>query len=74
MRTAPDSINCTQCGAGLTVLGGGRVRTHVCSYCGAQLDVQDGFRVIAQFIDMERPKSPFDIGMEGELWGPCRSP
>ncbi|MEO9822917.1 MAG: DUF4178 domain-containing protein [Paracoccaceae bacterium] len=62
-------FNCTECGAGLDVLGGGRVRVHGCSYCGAQLDVQDDYRVIAQYRDMVRPKTPYDLGMKGMLWG-----
>ncbi|RZW06625.1 MAG: DUF4178 domain-containing protein [Rhodobacteraceae bacterium] len=63
------AFNCTQCGAGQDLLGGGRVRVHVCGYCGSELDVQDDFRVIAQFRDMVRPETPFDPGMEGTLWG-----
>ena len=62
-------LNCTQCGAGLDVLGGGRVKTHVCSYCGAELDAQDDYRVIQQFRDMKRPETPFDLGMTGNIWG-----
>ncbi|MCG6884163.1 MAG: DUF4178 domain-containing protein [Silicimonas sp.] len=62
------SFNCTQCGAGLDALGGGRVQTHVCPYCGAELDAQDGYKVLARFRDMERPETPFDIGMTGTLW------
>lgn len=62
-------INCTDCGAGLDVLGGGRVRVHVCSYCGAELDAQDDYKVLAKFRDMRRPISPFQLGMTGQLWG-----
>ena len=62
-------LNCTECGAGLDVLGGGRVKTHVCSYCGAMLDAQDDYRVIQQFRDMKRPETPFDLGVSGTLWG-----
>ena len=62
-------LNCTECGAGLDVLGGGRVKTHVCSYCGAELDAQDDYKVIQQFRDMKRPETPFDLGMTGVLWG-----
>ena len=69
MTGVVQSLNCTQCGAGLDVLGGGRVRTHVCSYCGAELDAQDGYKVVAQFRDMQRPRTPFDLGMTGTLWG-----
>ncbi len=69
MTGTVESFNCTSCGAGQDLLGGGRVRVHVCSYCGAELDVQDDFRIIAQFRDMDRPRTPFDLGMEGTLWG-----
>lgn len=69
MSNATLKLNCTQCGAGLDVLGGGRVKTHVCSYCGAEMDAQDDYRVIQQFRDMRRPETPFDLGMTGELWG-----
>lgn len=62
-------LNCTQCGAGLDVLGGGRVQTHICPYCGSELDAQDDYKVITQFRDMERPNTPFDIGQVGDLWG-----
>lgn len=62
-------FNCTDCGAGLDVLGGGRVSIHGCPYCGAQLDAQDDYRVIARYRDMVRPDTPFDLGMTGMLWG-----
>ena len=67
--SASTAINCTQCGAGLEVLGGGRVRAHVCGYCGAELDAQDNYKVLRQFKGMKRPTSPFQIGMEGEIDG-----
>ena len=52
------------------MLGGGRVKTHICSYCGAELDAQDDYKVIQQFRDMVRPGSPLSIlGMTGEIWG-----
>ena len=63
------SIDCPNCGAGLDVLGGGRVATRVCGYCGAQLDASDGFRVLSVFADMARPASPFALGMEGAVDG-----
>ncbi|MDJ0637431.1 MAG: DUF4178 domain-containing protein [Paracoccaceae bacterium] len=70
MSTArASSFNCTECGAGLDALGGGRVRVHICSYCGAELDAQDDYKVLAKYRDLERPASPFSIGMTGELWG-----
>ncbi len=57
------SINCTQCGAGLSVLGGGRVRSHVCGYCGAVLDTQDNYKVLTSIGKRDHPDSPVRIGM-----------
>ncbi|MGI3185384.1 DUF4178 domain-containing protein [Nioella aestuarii] len=66
---ATTSVNCTSCGAGLDVLGGGRVMVHVCPYCGAELDAQDDYKVIAKFDGLMRPDSPFRIGMSGKIKG-----
>ncbi len=63
------SINCTSCGAGLDVLGGGRVQTHYCGYCGAELDAQDNYKTLAQHRDLHRPDSPFTIGQIGVIKG-----
>lgn len=63
------TINCTACGAGLDVLGGGRVTTHVCAYCGTQLDALNNYRSLQKFDQLNRPDSPFAIGMTGVLWG-----
>ena len=63
------SVDCTNCGAGLPVLGGGRVTTQICGYCGASLDANDAYRVLAVHAGMERPASPFRIGMAGEIDG-----
>lgn len=63
------SINCTNCGAGLPVLGGGRVTTQVCGYCGASLDANDAYRVLEIWDGMERPRSPFSLGMTGQIEG-----
>jgi len=57
------SINCTSCGAGLSVLGGGRVLTHVCGYCGAVLDAQDAYKVLDSIGKRNHPDSPVQIGM-----------
>lgn len=57
------SINCTQCGAGLSVLGGGRVLSHVCGYCGAVLDAQDDYRILTSIGKRDHPASPVRIGM-----------
>ena len=71
MSRAPEltTINCTSCGAGLDVLGGGRVAAHICGYCGAELDAQHDYQVLARFDGLERPDSPFRIGMTGTLFG-----
>lgn len=63
------SINCTSCGAGLSVLGGGRVAAQVCDYCGAVLDATDAYKVLAQYRGMERPSTPFTPGMRGQIDG-----
>ncbi|MWB76681.1 DUF4178 domain-containing protein [Pseudooceanicola sp. 216_PA32_1] len=63
------AINCTNCGAGLDVLGGGRVMSHVCGYCGSELDAQDNYRVLRRYADLVRPDSPLAIGMTGTLDG-----
>ncbi|SEW38021.1 protein of unknown function [Cognatiyoonia koreensis] len=68
-KAALTSINCTSCGAGLDVLGGGRVQTHVCGYCGSQLDAQDHYKVLQKFTDLPRPETPFQIGMQGTVEG-----
>lgn len=63
------AINCTQCGAGQSVLGGGRVKAVGCEYCGAILDAQDDFKVLAQYRDLRRPATPFMLGQTGTLFG-----
>ena len=63
------TINCTSCGAGLDVLGGGRVQVHVCGYCGSELDAQHNYKVLKTFADLERPDSPLKIGMVGNIQG-----
>lgn len=69
LAAATTSVNCTSCGAGLDVLGGGRVMVHICPYCGAELDAQDNYAVIAKFDGLKRPDSPFRIGMAGKIKG-----
>lgn len=63
------SINCTSCGAGLSVLGGGRVAARACEYCGALLDAQDNYRVLERHGRLPRPASPMSLGMTGVLEG-----
>ncbi|WP_083096056.1 DUF4178 domain-containing protein [Pseudophaeobacter leonis] len=71
MSRNPDlkSINCTACGAGLDVLGGGRVTVHICAYCGTALDTLDNYRALQKFDMLKRPDSPIKIGMSGQLYG-----
>ncbi len=63
------AINCTACGAGLDVLGGGRVTSHICSYCGTELDVLDDYKALRKFNDVARPNTLFPIGTTGHLRG-----
>lgn len=63
------SVNCASCGAGLNVLGGGRVTVHVCSYCGAALDANANYRALKSFGELQRPASPFKLGDRGTLFG-----
>lgn len=63
------SINCTSCGAGLNVLGGGRVTTHICSYCGTSLDANDNYRALKSFGELQRPITAFKLGDRGTLFG-----
>lgn len=69
MTGKAQSINCTNCGAGLDVLGGGRVTTQVCGYCGARLDASDAYRVLSVHAGMQRPDSPFRLGLTGSVDG-----
>jgi hypothetical protein len=63
------TINCTSCGAGLDVLGGGRVLVQVCGYCGAVLDAQDAYKVLAKYEGLTRPDSPLRLGDSGLVQG-----
>ena len=63
------AINCPTCGAGQTVPGGGRIRTHVCPYCGSALDALDDFRLLARYDRMSRPAGAMDLGRTGRIRG-----
>ncbi|GAB5448669.1 DUF4178 domain-containing protein [Gymnodinialimonas sp.] len=63
------SVNCTSCGAGLSVLGGGRVLSHVCGYCGAVLDAQDNYKEVDNIGKRNHPDSPVQIGQTLTLEG-----
>lgn len=71
MTRAPGTvaIACTSCGAGLSILGGGRVVTRVCEYCGAALDANEGWRVLARHDRAARPASPLHLGVTGDVEG-----
>lgn len=60
--TEVKAVNCTACGAGLDVLGGGRVSTHICPYCGSELDATDNYALLKRYTDLPRPSSPFSLG------------
>ncbi|CAA6824249.1 MAG: Unknown protein [uncultured Sulfurovum sp.] len=62
------SIKCTNCGAPLNLLGGGRVESITCSYCKSVLDLNDNYKVLTNFKNIrEQHKLPFEIGMKGTL-------
>lgn len=63
------TINCTACGAGLDILGGGRVTTHICSYCGTALDALDSYKTLVKFNILNRPETPLKIGAAGQIFG-----
>ncbi len=69
MTAAPRAINCTTCGAGQTIPGGGRIATHVCPYCGSALDAHDDFKVLARYTDLKRPDTPLTLGDTGQIRG-----
>ena len=63
------AIQCPACGAGLDVLGGGRVAVLVCPYCTTELDAVQNFAALRKFDGLKRPNTPFRLGMEGEIAG-----
>lgn len=63
------AVNCKSCGAGLDVLGGGRVVVHICPYCGSELDATENYRVLRKLEGQSRPNTPFSIGMSGQIYG-----
>ena len=64
-----DAVNCENCGAGLDLLGGGRVASAFCGSCGSELDPNDNFRVVRTLTEQTRPRTPFSIGMKGRIHG-----
>ena len=63
------SIKCTNCNAPLDILGGGRVATITCKYCKSLLDLNNDYKVLAQFQSKHRPSSKLQIGMRGFVRG-----
>ncbi|CAA6800171.1 MAG: Unknown protein [uncultured Thiotrichaceae bacterium] len=68
-KTTIRSIKCTSCGAPLALRAGHKIRTLTCQYCGAVMDTRDEFAVLDKFINQEKPITPLDIGMQGEIKG-----
>ncbi len=61
-------IQCTNCGAPLTLHGGGhRIRVLTCEYCGAEMDVRAHYAVLARFSEQVAPFTPLKLGMRGEI-------
>ncbi|WP_170351209.1 hypothetical protein [Ruegeria atlantica] len=52
MTRSPEltSINCTSCGAGMDVFGGGRVMVQICEFCGSELDAQNSYKVLRKLV------------------------
>lgn len=67
--SSPTAISCPNCGAGLNVLGGGRVVSQICGYCSTELDAVAGYRILSKFAEMPRPETPLKIGDSGKVLG-----
>ena len=63
------SINCTKCGAPITLHGGHKVLTVTCAYCGSELDAKNEFAVLYTFANADRPVTPIELGMTGTFKG-----
>ncbi|MGG7565158.1 DUF4178 domain-containing protein [Rhodovulum sp. DZ06] len=63
------SLDCPNCGTGLGLHGGGRVLAMVCPSCGSTLSALEDFQAVGRFLSAERPETPFEIGMAGEIDG-----
>jgi len=62
------SIKCSNCGAPLKLLGGGRVMTVTCAYCKSVLDLNDNYKVLSNFRNTKELNAlPFALGMKGIL-------
>lgn len=63
------TLDCPNCGTGLPLHGGGRVLSMVCTSCGSTLSALEDFQAVGRFLEAERPDTPFEIGMSGEIDG-----
>jgi len=63
------SIKCPKCAAPLNLIGGGRVKTITCEYCKSQIDLEQNYKIVANFTDAIRDDAPFKIGMRGKIEG-----
>ncbi len=61
------SIKCPNCGAPLSLLGGGRIQTVTCAYCKSVIDLNNNYKILSQFKNTFIPPSPFKIGMQGKI-------
>jgi len=69
MDSVKYSIKCTNCAAPLSLRGGGHITTVTCGYCNSLLDLNDNYKVLATFKNLERPTTPFTLGMRGVVKG-----
>jgi len=72
MSTAPQvrSLNCTNCGAPLTIRAGGHTLTVVCERCLTLLDARDpALSVLQTFQARQRVQPLIPLGRRGELRG-----
>jgi hypothetical protein len=64
------NINCTSCGAPLTLHAGHKIKSLTCEYCGAVMNPQDEFSVLAKFSEQQPSSpSPLKTGDQGNLKG-----
>lgn len=71
MNTKKQSIQCTSCGAPLTLHGGGhKIQSLTCEYCGAVLDARKKYAVLSKYSEHKEPYySPLKLGDQGKLQG-----
>jgi len=67
--SAAKAITCPHCNAPLPLYGGGRVQTITCLYCHSMIDLEKHNAILHRFVNIQRPDTPFKIGMKGELEG-----